>query len=76
MLVFKNYFTLSDARCSAVRAAQFWLEGNLFNLHSKIIISPFDKEISVHAPFLSVGIPDDPVFSVSFFVLAPSNNDD
>ena len=68
-------FGLSDARCSAFWAAKFWLEGNLFDLHSKVIISPLDKEVSVHAPFLSIGIPDDPVLSVSLFVLSPSNND-
>ena len=71
-----DYFTLSDASGFAFGPAQFWLKCDLLDLHSKVIISPLDKEVSVHAPFLSVGIPDNPVFGVSFFVLAPSYDDD
>lgn len=55
--------------------AKNWFESYLLNFHSKVIISTFYEEITVHSPIGSIGIPNNPIASASLFFFTPSNND-
>lgn len=56
--------------------AEGWLESDLLDLHSKVVVSPLDEEVTVHSPLFTIGVSHDPVPSVSLGVLTPSNDHD
>ena len=55
---------------------EFQLISGKLRLNPKIILATAHMEVTAHAPGVAIGVSDNPVWDILFFVEAPANQED